>query len=161
MDKVRNLIEAYGLAPHPEGGWFREFHRSARSVGPLPGFPGARPAVTAIYFLLTRETFSAFHRLRSEEIWIHLAGAPLTLVLLEADVRTLRVASAADGGPPAQVVPAGALQAARTAGEYALAACVVAPGFDFADFEIPGREALLREFPRHAALIRGLTRGPG
>ncbi len=160
MDDVRNVIETYGLAPHPEGGWFREFHRSGRSVGPLPVYPGARPAVTAIYFLLTRETFSAFHRLCSEEIWIHLAGAPLTLALLGPDARMLRIASAADGGPAAQVVPAGALQAARTAGAYVLAACVVAPGFDFADFEIPGREALLREFPQPAALIRGLTRGP-
>ncbi len=161
MDDIRKLIEAYGLAPHPEGGWFREFHRSGRSVGPLPGFPGSRPAVTAIYFLLTRETFSAFHRLRSEEIWFHLAGAPVTLVVLGPEPKTFRVASAADGGPPAHVVPARALQAARTDGDYALVACVVAPGFDFADFEIPGREALLREFPEHAALIRGLTRGPG
>ncbi len=158
MDEIRSLIEAYRLEPHPEGGWFREFHRSGRAVGPLPGLAGLRPAATAIYFLLTRETCSAFHRLRSEEIWIHLAGAPLSVVLLGPDARTCRVASAADGGPPALVVPAGALQAARTAGAYALAACIVAPGFDFADFEIPRREALLREFPEHAELIRGLTR---
>ncbi len=158
MDEIRGLIETYRLAPHPEGGWFREFHRSGRSVGPLPGFPGTRPAVTAIYFLLTRETFSAFHRLRSEEIWVHLAGAPLSLVLLGPGACRLRLASAADGGPPAIVVPPGALQAARTGGAYALVACVVAPGFEFADFEVPAREALLREFPEHAELIRGLTR---
>ncbi len=158
MEDIRKLIEAYGLAPHPEGGWFREFHRSGRSVGPLPGLPGARPAVTAIYFLLTRETVSAFHRLRCEEIWIHLGGAPLTVVMLGPDARSCRLASAADGGPPALVVPARTLQAARTEGAYALAACIVAPGFDDADFEIPGREALLREFPQHAELIRGLSR---
>ncbi len=158
MDETRNLIEAYGLEPHPEGGWFREFHRSGRCVGPVPGLPGARPAVTAIYFRLTRATFSAFHRLRSEEIGIHLAGAPLTVVLLGPGARSLRLASAADGGPPAVVVPAGTLQAARTGGAYALVACVVAPGFDFADVEVPAREALLREFPEHAELIRGLTR---
>ncbi len=158
LDEFRTIIEAYRLDPHPEGGWFREFHRSGRSVGPLPGYPGDRAAVTAIYFLLTRETFSAFHRLRSEEIWIHLAGAPLSLVLLGADVRRLRLAAAADGGPPVLVVPARTLQAARTDGAYALAACVVAPGFDFADFEIPPRDALLRDFPGHAELIRALTR---
>lgn len=158
MDEVRNIIEAYRLEPHREGGWFREFHRSDRHVGPLPGTPGVRPAVTAIHFLLTRETFSAFHRLRSEEIWIHLAGAPLSLVLLAPDSRCLRLAGAADGGPPALVVPAGAFQAARTDGPFTLAACVVAPGFDYADFEIPPRDALLREFPAHAALIRGFTR---
>ncbi len=158
MDEIRNLIDVYGLEPHPEGGWFREFHRSGRSVGPIPGLPGARPAVTAIYFLLTQGSFSAFHRVRSEEIWIHLAGAPLSVVLLGPEARGLRLASPADGGPPALVVPAGALQAARTDGAYALVACVVAPGFDVADFEIPAREALMREFPAHAELIRGLTR---
>lgn len=158
LEDVRTIIEAYRLAPHPEGGWFREFHRSGRALGPLPGYPGDRAAVTAIYFLLTKETFSAFHRLRSEEIWIHLAGAPLSLVLLGPDARRLRLAAAADGGPPALVVPAGTLQAARTDGVYALVACVVAPGFDFADFELAPREALLREYPAHADLIRALTR---
>ncbi len=157
-DETRNLIEAYGLEPHPEGGWFREFHRSGRSVGPLPGLAGTRPAVTAIYFLLTRGTFSAFHRIRSEEIWIHLAGAPLSVVLLGPDARACRLAAAADGGPPALVVPAGTLQAARTEGEHSLAACIVAPGFDYADFEIPPRDDLLRHYPQHADLIRGLTR---
>ncbi len=135
LNDVRKVIEAYRLEPHPEGGWFREFHRSGRSVGPLPGFPGPRPAVTAIHFLLTRETFSAFHRLRSDEIWIHLAGAPLSVALL---------------GPEAQ-----------TEGEYALAACIVAPGFDYADFEIPPRDDLLRDYPEHAELIRRLTRSGG
>ena len=158
LDEVRTIIEAYRLDPHPEGGWFREFHRSDRSVDPLAGYPGERAAVTAIYFLLTKETFSAFHRLRSDEIWIHLAGAPLSLVLLDPGARILRLAAAADGGPPALVVPAGTLQAARTDGAYALAACVVAPGFDYADFEMPPREALLREYPGHADLIRALTR---
>jgi predicted cupin superfamily sugar epimerase len=158
VDAVRNIIEAYRLEPHPEGGWFREFHRSGRPVGPLPGVPGIRPAVTAIHFLLTREDFSAFHRLRSEEIWIHLAGAPLSLAVLAPDARRLRLAGAADGGPPALVVPAGALQAARTDGAYTLAACVVAPGFDYADFEIPSRDALLREFPEQAELVRAFTR---
>ena len=158
LDDIRTIIEAYRLGPHPEGGWFREFHRSGRSVDPLAGYPGERAAVTAIYFLLTKETYSAFHRLRSDEIWIHLAGAPLSLVLLDPGARILRLAAAADGGPPALVVPAGTLQAARTDGAYALAACVVAPGFDYADFEMPPREALLREYPGHADLIRALTR---
>ena len=158
MNEVRKVIDAYRLEPHPEGGWFREFHRSERSVGPLAGFRGARSAVTAIYFLLTKETFSAFHRLRSEEIWVHLAGAPFSLVLLGAEARRLRLAAVEDGGPPALAVPAGTLQAARTDGAYALAACVVAPGFDFADFDIPSREVLLREFPAHAELIGELTR---
>ncbi len=158
-DEVRDIIAAYRLEPHPEGGWFREFHRSPLLVGPLPGYPGPRPAATAIHFLLTRETFSAFHRLRGEEMWFHLAGAPLSLVLLGPEgERHVRLAGAADGGPPAFVVPAGALQAARTDGAYTLVACVVTPGFDYADFDIPSREALLREFPGHAALVRALTR---
>jgi predicted cupin superfamily sugar epimerase len=153
------ILSTYGLAPHPEGGWFREFHCSSRRLGDLPGYPGPRPALTAIYFCLKAGEFSAFHRLRSEEVWLHLAGGPLELILLDAGRESRRrVASAAGGGPPAAVVPAGAIQAARPTGSFAFVACLVAPGFDFADFELLPREALLAGYPDSADLVRTLTR---
>lgn len=152
------IIAAYRLERHPEGGWFREAHRSARALGHLPGYPGARTAFTAIYFLLARGDFSAFHRLRSEEAWIHLAGDPLELVLLGREVRRIRLAPAASGGEPLAVVPAGELQAARTSGEYTLTACLVAPGFEFEDFSMPSREDLLRDHAEQRELILSLTR---
>lgn len=156
--EAREIVAAYRLTRHPEGGWFREVHRSALPLDRIPGYPGSRPAFTAIYFLVDRDDFSAFHRLRSEEAWIHLAGDPLELVVLEEEVRRIRLGPAAQSGEPLAVVPAGALQAARPLGEWTLAACFVAPGFDFADFSMPSRDELLRRHPDHAELILALTR---
>ncbi len=156
--ELEEIVSAYRLTRHPEGGWFREVHRSTLSIEGIPGYPGPRPAFTAIYFLLGRNDFSAFHRLRGEEAWIHLAGDPLELVVLGNEVRRVRLGSAAQGGQPLAVVPAGELQAARTAGDYTLSACFVAPGFTFADFSMPSRGDLLRKHPEHEALILALTR---
>lgn len=152
------IIAAYGLTRHPEGGWFREAHRSTRLLAQLPGSPGERTAFTAIYFLLTRGDFSAFHRLRSEEMWIHLAGDPMELILIGRTVRRITLGPASLGGEPLAVVPAGELQAARPSGEYALAACVVAPGFEYEDFSMPSREELLLEHPDQRDLVLEFTR---
>jgi predicted cupin superfamily sugar epimerase len=152
------IIIAYRLERHPEGGWFREVHRSSRSLGHIPGYPGARTAFTAIYFLLTRGDFSALHRLRSEEAWIHLAGDPLELIVLGREVRRIRLGPVTEGGDPVSVVPPGELQGARSCGEFSLAACFVSPGFEFADFSMPSREDLLREYPEQKELILTFTR---
>jgi predicted cupin superfamily sugar epimerase len=159
MSGPEAIISAYGLSPHPEGGWYREFHSSPNVFEMLPGYPGPRAAVTAIYFCLREGEFSAFHRLRSEEVWIHLAGGPLELVLLDAgNARRLRIASPGAGGPPAAVVPAGTVQAARPAAGFAFVACIVAPGFAFEDFEMISRDVLLEAYPGVAELVRSLTR---
>ncbi|HZW36890.1 MAG: cupin domain-containing protein [Deltaproteobacteria bacterium] len=152
------IIAAYRLERHPEGGWFREVYRSTRLLGQIPEYPGNRAAYTAIYFLLTRGDFSAFHRLRSEEVWIHLDGDPLELILLGGEVRRIRLAPVTQGGDPVAVVPSGELQAARTSGDYTLSACIVAPGFEFADFSMPSRDELLREHPDRRDLILEFTR---
>lgn len=152
------MIKRYGLRPHPEGGHFREVYRSPRRFPGLPGFEGERCAVTAIYFLLSQGEFSAFHRVRSEEAWVHLAGAPLELVLLDRAPRTHLLTAAGGEGMPLVVVPSGRLQAARTTGDWTLVTCLVAPGFDFSDFELPSGEALVRSHPSQAALIRRFTR---
>ena len=154
------IIAAYRLEKHPEGGWFREMHRSSRPLGRIPGYPGERAAFTAIYFLLPRGDFSAFHRLRSEEAWIHLAGDPLELVVMGREVRRITLGPATGGGEPVAIVPAGELQAAGSCGEYTLVLCVVSPGFDFADFSMPTREELLREHPEQRDLIMAFTRPP-
>lgn len=155
---LEEIIAAYRLERHPEGGWFREVHRSSRPLGQIPGYPEGRAAFTAIYFLLARGDFSAFHRLRSEEAWIHLAGDPLELILMGREVRRVNLGPATGGGSPVAVVPAGELQAARTLGEYTLSACIVVPGFEFADFSMPPREDLLREYPDRRELILAFTR---
>jgi uncharacterized protein len=157
MDQAA-LIARFNLKPHPEGGWFAEVHRSQSSVGTPAGYPGERVALTAIYFLLCQGEFSAFHRVIGEEIWIHLAGAPLELVLLEAEPKLLKLSAPGDQGEPLLVVPPGVLQAARSLGPFTLTSCLVAPGFDFDDFSMPRAAELLAAYPESAELIGKFTR---
>jgi len=153
------LIARFGLKPHPEGGWFAEVHRSRCSVGTPAGYPGERVALTAIYFLLKEGEFSAFHTVTGEEVWIHLAGAPLELVQLDPEPRTLCLSAAGEKGEPLIVVPPGGHQAARSLGSFTLTSCLVAPGFDFDDFRMPRAAELLVRYPNAQALIARFTRG--
>jgi uncharacterized protein len=165
-DAVRRIVERFELVPHPEGGYFREVYRSATKLehpGIPPGTPAARTAGTLIYFLLSGNDFSAFHRVRfSDEIWHLYAGGPLELHLIDRDGRLERRVLTTDvlRGEPTCTVPAGTWQSARLVdgASYALGGCSVAPGFDFDDFEMPPAADLLEWFPRHAAIIRALTR---
>lgn len=158
---VHEVIELLGLAPHPEGGFFRETFRAPQSVT-APFAPVSRAASTAIYFLLRAGEFSAFHTVRSDEVWHHYAGATLELHTIDLAGRYQRI----ELGPnlqhaerPQWVVPAGALQAARVVGDgFTLCGCTVAPGFDFADFEMPSRATLTERYPALGALIESLTR---
>jgi predicted cupin superfamily sugar epimerase len=138
--------ELLNLTPHPEGGWYRETWRAAPSFQPA-GYPGLRAAATGIYFLLTPGEESAWHRVRSDEAWLWHSGGPLVLLVAgdgdEPDASPLAVTLGADlaaGQVPQHVVPAGHWQSARpAAGAEVLVSCVVAPGFDFADFTLlPG-----------------------
>jgi predicted cupin superfamily sugar epimerase len=153
---VRNLR----LAPHREGGFYRETFRAALEIQ-SPVHSGARSASTAIYFLLPAGSFSAFHRVRaSDEVWHFYQGDPLELHLLDtAGVRSIRLGLDFDRGEvPQAVVPAGVLQAAAPLGSrYSLCGCTVAPGFDFADFDLPTRLELLTQFPQHGMLIERFT----
>jgi predicted cupin superfamily sugar epimerase len=128
------LAELLDLEPHPEGGWYRETWRSTVEFEP-DGYDGVRASATAIYFLLAPGEESRSHRVRSAEIWLWHSGGPLTLEY-GADVVTLGPDVGA-GQQPQVVIPAGAWQAARPAGDQAvLVSCVVSPGFDFADFTL-------------------------
>jgi predicted cupin superfamily sugar epimerase len=157
------LIEMLGLLPHPEGGYFAETFRSAQRVG-SKAHEGPRDASTAIYFLLRTGEFSALHRVRSDEVWHHYLGDSLELHELDTRGRwqlTLLGSDIERGERPQAVVGAHRLQAARPiAGRYgyALCGCTVAPGFEFADFEMPPRAELLEQFPEHAGLIGALSR---
>jgi uncharacterized protein len=138
MDKPE-LAELLGLEAHPEGGWYRETWRSEVGFEP-EGYDGERASATAIYFLLGPGEESRWHRVRSAELWLWHSGAPLILEYGEergaAVVSTLGPDVGA-GQRPQIVVPAGAWQAARPAGDEAvLVSCIVSPGFDFADFTL-------------------------
>lgn len=138
--------ELLDLAPHPEGGWYRETWRAAPESVPA-GYPGPRAAATGIYFLLTAGEASAWHRVRSDEVWLWHSGGPLVMFdggggdLPSADPVTVTVGSdLAAGQLPQHVIPGGHWQAARPAADAeVLVSCVVAPGFDFTDFTLlPG-----------------------
>ncbi len=139
---VAQLIETLKLQPHPEGGFYLETWRSDLSLpqSALPsGYSGARSAGTAILFLLPTGHFSRWHRVRSAELWFHQAGDPLELVLAETLAGASQLIHLGQDNCFQAVVPPHHWQKARpVAGQagYALVACVVVPGFDFADFEM-------------------------
>jgi predicted cupin superfamily sugar epimerase len=161
--RARELIERLGLAPHPERGYFVETYRSPLSLGNIPhGAP--RAASTAIYFLVTSAQPTTYlHRLKSDELFHLYEGGPMDVLLLR-DGDAGRVArlglDVAAGERPQLVIPAGTWFAVELAPEatHCLFGCTVAPGFDFADFELSEGPELAARFPAHAARIAKMTR---
>ncbi len=159
-------IQKLELTSHVEGGAFRETYRSELTIphGVLPlFFQGDRSASTSIYFLLAAGQFSAFHRIAADEVWHFYFGDPLFVHEINHSGRlvTHRLGTDPGKGESFQtVVKAGSWFASIPApgSEYALVGCTVAPGFDFADFELADRTALARQYPEHAGLIHKLTR---
>jgi len=136
-DRATALVRALRLAPHPEGGHYRELFRSAATVRPGDGRP-VRDAITTIDFVLARGECSAWHRVSSDEVWHLLEGGPLRLWLLSPALDRVEAVTLGavdgDGTRPRHVVPAGVWQAAEPLGDFAYVGATVGPGFDFADF---------------------------
>jgi predicted cupin superfamily sugar epimerase len=128
---AEEVVRLLGLAPHPEGGFYRETFRDPRQVE-------GRSAGTAIYYLLPAGQVSAWHRVDAGEIWHWHAGAPLELSLYEDGRRsTLLLGADLRGGErPQGIVPAGVWQSAKSLGAWTLVGCTVAPGFEFSRFEL-------------------------
>ncbi len=159
-------IEKLKLRPHPEGGYYRQTYR-ADLVLPRESLPhdftGPRAASTAIYFLLEGGNFSAFHRLRSDELWHFCVGAPLTVHMIDerGKYSELLLGNDPEAGQSLQgVVRAGSWFASevRDGKSFALVGCTVSPGFEFEDFELAKREELSGLYPQHRELIQKLTR---
>jgi predicted cupin superfamily sugar epimerase len=132
--RARQLIDTLALTPHPEGGWYRQIFKSDERVTRLSD--GAeRSALTTIYFLLVEGTFSAWHRVKSDEAWHFYEGHAIE-VLTRADEHAAPQVTTLDAGQRMHVVRAHEWQAARTLGAYTLVACTVGPGFEFDDFEM-------------------------
>jgi len=167
MDKIKHIIKRLNLKPHPEGGYFRETYRSAGELIPEclgSDYHGKRNFATGIYFLLTSDTFSAFHKIKQDEMWHFYDGSPLKLhILLETgEYFTQILGCNLDAGEiPQIVIPGGNWFAATVvnAGSYTLTGCTVSPGFDFADFELARMEDLISRFPQHRKVITRLTIG--
>lgn len=155
------VIAALDLQPHPEGGWYRETYRAALAVA---RGPDRCAASTAIYYLLEHGDRSRLHRIPSDEVWHHYAGAGLTIHVFAADGYTaLRLGSdLAAGERPQHWVRAGDWFGATVdePGGWALVGCTVAPGFEFADLEFAAGAELSAAHPAHADLVARLTSRP-
>ena len=166
MDRVSLLVARLNLKPHPEGGFYRETYRSTAQI-PQQVFPdtfqGARSCCTAIYFLLPKGHKSHLHRIRSDEIWHHYAGAPLCIVELTAEgkaQKTMLGSIKHAKALPQHIVKAGHWFGAYTLGNgaYSLVGCTVSPGFDFADFELAGRDLIASQDTRDGDLLVSLVK---
>ena len=162
---AQSYIQALQMRPHPEGGFFQESYRSEQTMqAPAPGGGSVqRNVCTAIYFLLEAGNFSAFHRIKSDEIWHFYAGQALEVLELLPDGELCCTRLGSDilrGEIPQYVVPADTWFASRVVdgGTFSLVGCTVAPGFDFADFQLARRQELLEIFPQHRQIITELTR---
>jgi predicted cupin superfamily sugar epimerase len=156
---IRDLVERLGMKPHPEGGYYAETYR-ARELVETPR--GRRPASTAIYFLLPAGTKSCLHRIQSDEAWHFYMGGPLVVEQIAPDGSASRARlgpGIAAGESLQHVVPAGHwFGAAPYPGtKFSLVGCTVAPGFDFADFELGKKADLLRQYPQAKDVIERLT----
>lgn len=166
MVTPQQLIETYQLQPHPEGGYYTRTYCSKEQIAAdhLPQrFTGDRFISTAIYFLLEGNQFSAFHRIKSDELWHFYAGSGLHIYVIHSAGRgeLLKLGSDIENGYSfQQVVKAGCWFASKPVDEngFAFAGCTVAPGFDFEDFEMGKREVLLNLFPKYAHWIQQLCR---
>jgi predicted cupin superfamily sugar epimerase len=150
-------IKRLDLLPHPEGGHYRESYRAADQIAAqaLPaGFGGNRAFSTAIYFLLESPQVSRLHRLKSDEIWHHYEGSALEILSVSPGGVLTRARLGKDigrGELPQYVVPAGHWFGSRVLADtgFALVGCTVAPGFDFADFEMANAGELSAELLEH------------
>jgi len=159
-------VNAFRMQLHPEGGYYAETYRSSELL-PKAGLPdrflGSRSVSTAIYFLLENHHVSALHRIQSDEVWHFYAGGPLEVFVIEpatGNLSIIRLGANPDQGEVFQaVVPAGSWFGSKPAAgtAYSLVGCTVAPGFDFADFELAKPEEMLQQFPQHRAVIELLS----
>lgn len=168
---AQEIIRQLDLKPLPEeGGYYRETYRGNAASLPARSFGiesnSERSVSTAIYYLVIPESFSALHKVKSDEIFHFYGGDPVEMIQIHEDGKLERFTIGNDvlaGEEPQVVVPRGVWQALRLkqGGKWALMGTTVAPGFEFEDFEIAPREQLINTFPQHRNDITRFTREPG
>lgn len=159
-------VERLELAEHPEGGYFRRTYRSKEEISRdcLPSrFSGPRPLSTSIYFLLKGSQFSALHRIKSDELWHFYTGSSLTIHVIDpaGSLTRLKLGNDLEKGEAFQGLVVADCWFGATVDDpasYSLVGCTVAPGFDFEDFELGSRKALIDQHPQHRPVIERLTR---
>ena len=156
---LKKLIDTLELQPHPEGGYYKETYRSRQVVATTDG--RERAASTVIYYLLGENDKSCFHRIRSDESWFFHQGSAIEIFLIQKNnMKIITLGNnISEGEVPHALVPADTWFAARIRNNknYALVSCVVAPGFEFSEFELAHRDKLTGEFPHLQNIIKELT----
>ncbi len=164
-DTAKYWIDKLKLSRHPEGGYFREIYRSNEFINKknLPErYSSFRSFSTSIYFLLESSEFSAFHRLKSDEVWHFYEGSPIMIFMIfrSGEFREYILGNNPEKNQVFQaLIPKGCWFAAKVIkpDSFSLIGCTVSPGFDFEDFEMGRFEILSKLFPQHSQLIRQLT----
>jgi predicted cupin superfamily sugar epimerase len=159
QNRINFLVKSLNLLPHPEGGFYKETFRSADGIETEQG---ERNLCTSILFLLTSENVSKFHRIKSDELWFFHEGSPLTVHTLGEngyESLSLGLSDVDSNCLPQQLVKANTIFGSTVdqLESYSLVSCVVAPGFDFQDFELFESKDLLPLFPQAETIIRRLT----
>ena len=162
--KIEELINHYNLLPHPEGGFFRQTYAAAELIlkEALPErFEGSRSFSTAIYFLLPHGSFSAFHRIKSDELWYFHTGSPLIVHTLSerGHMQHYLGLDLSKGQQPFLWIPKDTIFGSTVLEKesFSLVSCAVAPGFDFRDFELFERPKLLAAYPEYREIVERLT----
>ncbi len=164
MRSAQHWIKHLNLITHPEGGYYKEVYKSDEGVTKesLPDrFPGDRAFSTSIYFLLEKGDFSAFHRIKSDEVWHFYDGDPVSIYVIHNNgkLTTHRLGLLPENGILPQVmIPANNWFASESAGTFSLVGCTVSPGFDFIDFEMGNRDGLIKKYAKHSEIIEQFTR---
>lgn len=165
MNSIDKIIKELDLKPHPEGGYFKETYRSVGEINidSLDAkYNGSRNYSTCIYFLLTSDKFSSFHRIKQDEIWHFYDGSPIRLhIISEAGEYSYHLIGRdfSKGEVPQFIVPGGCWFAAEVINknDYSLVGCTVSPGFSFEDFELKNRKELVSLYPNLEEVISRLT----
>ncbi len=157
MDEIKAVIQKFKLSRHPEGGFFREVHRSRASVE-CPAQGGQRSAYTSIYYLLPGNDFSAWHRITADETWFFHSGCDVAIYFFTEDGKFNTQILGADAEHYQVTIFAHTWFAARPLDQssYSLVSCVVAPGFEFRDFELGDRQQLMSLFGDNAQNIQAI-----
>ncbi|KMY52983.1 cupin [Bacillus sp. FJAT-27231] len=161
MTEWQSFVSKLGLAPHPEGGYYRSTFASGEQITDKElsvHFEGQRKLYTSIYFLLTSNDVSHFHRLKSDELWYFHAGSPLTIHIIHenGEYEEIKLGIHLEKGEvPQALVPKNAIFGSSVMEEdtYSLVGCMVSPGFDFTDFELFTQDKLLQQYPEHKDII--------
>lgn len=155
-NEAKRWIARLRLKKHPEGGHFRETYRS-ELVLKVRGNT-ERNIASAIYYMLEGKEFSAFHRVKSDEIWHHYAGGSLSLYVIKNRKMSVLALGKADREYPQFTIEKDCWMAASIkSGSFCLIGCTVSPGFDFRDWELATRSQLTAEYPKHRKIIKSHT----